>query len=908
MRTRLLTLLARATYTYPWVFVLAGIAVAATSLALTEARLGFETSRNALISPDKEYLRIYNDYKDEFGQRDELVIVVDEPDLRRSKAFARDLATRLEADPAAARKVFYRVDPDALDGRALMYLSAEDLDDMRRKLAENADVIDAIADEPSLERLLRSINREISQAMVGHLVSSLLGTEDEEDDDATAMDLSVLQAVIDAIGEAAGGAPPASIWRGALRPDGAMSENGYIVDDDKRLLFILVQTPEDSTRLASSAEALERVREHVAAARELHPGLRVGITGGPALETEEMEVTVVDMRLASVLALAGVGFCFMLFYREIARPLLAVFTLTLGLAWSFGFITLAIGHLTILSVAFATILIGMSDDFGVHLISRFEEELEQGQPVDEALRRTFVHCGGGIIAGAVTFAIAFLAMALTDFRGIAELGVIGGVGMLLCLVAMLTVFPALLVLHERFKATGLGGRLNAALSLGRGARSWRGAVFRRLYRAPGLLLALSAALSVASLLALPRLGFDLNLLHLQAEGTESVEWEHRILASGSRSSRYAVSVADSLEEARRRESEFERLAVVKKVESAASVVPENQPERMRAVTALAPVVSALPPVGAVDGEVDIAQIHGILQSIRFKLQDPEKRWNPDRKPSDEALRSVRQSIARVEPLVGGGDPGALEPAMARLQIAAFEDLSEEIDFLGRNTRAAPIALDDLPEVLRDRFVGRSGKFLVRVFPAADIWDPENLAAFVGALRSVDPNVTGPPVAFFETSRLMKEGYLRAGLYALVAICLLVLYDFRRFAPAGLALLPLAVGTLWTIGVMGLLGLQFNLANLIILPLIIGIGVSSGIHILHRHLEEGPDAGPVMARSTGRAVVLSSITTALGFGALTVANHQGIHSLGLLLTIGVSCNLLAAVLVLPSILALDRRAR
>jgi len=907
MRHRLLAALASATYRHPWAFVLGGIALAVVSLALTQARLGFETSRNALISPDQPYLKIYNAYKAEFGQRDELVVVVDEPDLRRSKAFARDLAARLEADPEAARKVFYRVDPDTLGGRALMYLSVDDLADLKGKLEEHTDLIDGLAAEPTLANLLRSINREISKAMVSHIVSSLLGTEEEDgDEEEKPLDLSLLQHAIDAIGTAAEGGASASIWRSSLRPGEGMAEDGYLVDDDKRLLFVLVQTPEDSTKLVAAAASLARVEAHVAAALAAHPGLRVGLTGGPALETEELQSTLGDMRLASLLSLAGVGLCFVLFYREVTRPLLAVFTLTLGLAWSFGFITVAIGHLTVLSVAFATILIGMSDDFGVHLISRFEEELGAGQPVEEALRSTFVHSGGGIVAGAITFAIAFLTMTLTDFRGMAELGLIGGVGMLLCLAGMLTVFPSLLVLHERFKRSAVGARLHSLrprwpLRL----PSPAGAV-ARFYRWPLVLLAGSIAFTAAALFALPHLGFDLNLLHLQAEGTPSVLWEQRILSSGSRSSRYAVSVVGTLDEARRLQDAYEKLPEVRKVESAASLVPEDQDARMAAIRELAPLVAALPEVAPANGEVDVTEIHELLQSIRFKLQDPKKRWNPNRKPSDDVLQGVRDSLTRVEPQIGNGDPAVVGPRLAKLQIDTFADLADEIAFLKRNTNTAPIELAGLPAILRERFVGVSGRYLVQVFPAEDIWDPDNLARFVAALRRVDPDVTGPPVSFHETSRTMRDGYIEAGLYALVAIALLVFWDFRRVGLAALTLAPLAVGALWTVGVMELLDLRLNLANLIILPLIIGIGVSNGIHILHRHLEEGGDAAQVMAGSTGKAVVLSSLTTALGFGALTVARHQGIHSLGLLLTVGVACNLLAALLVLPALLALRKR--
>jgi hypothetical protein len=315
------------------------------------------------------------------------------------------------------------------------------------------------------------------------------------------------------------------------------------------------------------------------------------------------------------------------------------------------------------------------------------------------------------------------------------------------------------------------------------------------------------------------------------------------------------------------------------------------------------VVAALPEIAAPAEEVDAAEVRTLVESLRFKLQRPDKEWDPARRPDAGALQRVREALARADDTLEAADADRARAGLVRLQQETFADFGTQIDFMKRNTVAAPISLDTLPVFLRERFVGVTGKYLVQVFPARNVWDPAALAEFVTALRRVDPQVTGGPVTFFETSRLMRDGYFQAGAYALVAICILVVSDFRRLSLAFLALVPLAVGALWTVGVMGLLGLQFNLANLIILPLIIGIGISNGIHIMHRHLEEGHEGPSVIARSTGKAVVLSSLTTAVGFGSLMVARHYGIFSLGLLLTVGVVCNLLASITALPAILAL-----
>lgn len=903
-RIYVLERLADWTYDYPWRIVLLGVLVAAVSLAVTVQWLAFQTSRDDLISDEEEYVRIYKDYQREFGDTDDLVIVLESEDLSESKAAAREIAERLERDPAAARAVLYRIDPAVFGGKALLYLSAAELTDLRRKLISHGDLVDRLAADPGLVALLRQINREISSALVGHLVSSFLGTPSAEEEVETApLDLALLDNLIRSLGDALEGRPYRPLWRAFLRPGSDLDEDGFLVDDSRRFAFVLITAPEDTSVMASAAEAIERVRSHIRAARARHPEVRIGITGGPALATQEMQASVTDTSLASVLSLLGVGVCFILFYRDIARPFLAVFTLSLGLAWSFGYITATIGHLTILSVVFATILIGMSDDFGVHLISRFEEETERGHSIRLALRRTFVHSGGGIISGAITFAVAFFAMTLTNFRGMAELGFIGGGGMLLCLVAMLTVFPASLVLYERWKARWLGGWVDAHLRIPERLARWRPHVIDRLYRHPHLMVASAAVMTVLGLWTVPQLRLDLNLLNLQARGTEAVEWEREILSRANRSSWYAVSVVPTIDAARRLETAYGALPEVGRVESLASLIPEDQDARMAAVRALRPAVETLPSFAVPAAPVDAAALHGLLQAIRFKLQDGgSEKWDPARKPDEAALEAVRKELARVEPMLDGADPQRLSGALTALQERMFQELVDQVGFLKRNLTAAPITADGLPALLKKRFVAPSGRLVVQVFPRHNIWERQQLGEFVSALRRVDPQVTGGPVSFFETSRLMRDGYIDAGLYALAVICVIVLYDFRSLTLAALALVPLVVGAVWTAGVMWLANLQFNLANLIILPLIVGIGISNGIHIIHRHIEDGSHEMSVIARSTGKAVVLSSVTTMVGFGSLMVARHQGIFSLGLLLTIGIGCNLLASITVLPSLLS------
>ena len=222
------------------------------------------------------------------------------------------------------------------------------------------------------------------------------------------------------------------------------------------------------------------------------------------------------------------------------------------------------------------------------------------------------------------------------------------------------------------------------------------------------------------------------------------------------------------------------------------------------------------------------------------------------------------------------------------------------------TSARRLRVDDLPSALRNQFAGATGKFLLQVFPKEDVWQRTNQENFVADLRTVDPNATGTPVQFYEYETLMKNSYIQAAWYSLIAIAFLVLVHFRSPVAMILSLLPVGIGTLWLAGLMGWFGIPFNLANIMTLPLVIGIGVTNGVQILNRFAEERTPN--ILARSTGKAVLVSGLTAIAGFGSLILAKHQGIHSLGCVMAVGIMTCMIAGLTFLPALLNLLGRWR
>jgi uncharacterized protein len=240
------------------------------------------------------------------------------------------------------------------------------------------------------------------------------------------------------------------------------------------------------------------------------------------------------------------------------------------------------------------------------------------------------------------------------------------------------------------------------------------------------------------------------------------------------------------------------------------------------------------------------------------------------------------------------------------QRALFEDLRETFHTLRTQDNRSPLTEEGLPPNLRARFIGTNGLHLLMVYPKADIWQRTPQEEFLRDVRAVAPEATGTPVQLFEYTTLLKNSYIEAAYYSLGAIVILVFVHFRSITSMLLALIPVGIGTLWTCALMSLLGVPFNPANIMMLPLVIGIGVTNGVHILNRFAEEHNPG--ILARSTGKAVIVSALTTIAGFGSLIPAKHQGIQSLGIVMSIGVAMCMLVAVTFLPAVLTLMIRLK
>jgi len=661
--------------------------------------------------------------------------------------------------------------------------------------------------------------------------------------------------------------------------------------------YIITCTARDE---ANQSKAIRRLRQLVEATRTEVPGVNAGVTGEPVLSHDEMRQAELDTSRASVAALVIVALTFIFCYNQIRRPLMATACLIVGIGYTLGFATLTVGHLNILTITFVPILIGMAIDFGVHLIARYEEELRQGRNERTAIVKALVITGTGILTSGLTTAVAFLAMMLTGFKGIREMGMISGGGLLVCLVPMMTMLPALLIIR----------RGSAPLRIAPSARrAWhyQREQFEQLWlNRPRLVIWVGATLTALACAFTGRLTFDYNPLHLQSQSLPAVVYEQRLINVASNSILSCAMTANSLEQAIDLEKRIRRLRSVAEVHSIAPMLAGNQERKLSLVRQITEAAGAIH-FAPMDREpVDVEVLDKTLQNfgraVVGAVQYTGTNMNEELKSQ---LYTLREAVGRWRASIATGprDQNALQATL--YQQALFNDLDSTLTALKQQEFREPLRAEDLPPGVRSRFIGRTGKILLQIYPRGNVWEHEAQEVFVRELRSINPAVTGSPVRFYENTTRLKSSFQMAAGYAVAAIAIMLLIHFRNGACVLLALLPVGVGIVWTFGLMVLFGMKFNPANVIAPTLLIGIGVANGIHILNRFIEEKHPS--ILGKSTGKAVLVSALTTATGFGSLMLAKHAGIASLGSVMAMGTALCMLASVTVLPALLILLARA-
>src|SRR5713101_6198960 len=579
---RLLRRLVRVSCARPVLTVALSIALFLLGIAYTLHALTFKTSGRDVLPQNASYVKRYVEIAKNFGELEDIVVVIEARSLEGAKAFAARLVQELRSSPVKFHRIAYRIDPKQFEGRQLLYLTTPELKEIRDKVFDHQEFMESFAGDPSLARLVEGINTQMAAAFVSNLFD--LGLNDQD----LPVDTRFLRVLLDQISTRLERSTPYRSPWATLFSFGDAADAGYFLSEDKSLLFILVESPKgEKGSFVGDHKAIDAVRGAIARFHADYPAIQAGVTGAPVLSNDEMSAALRDSEIATVLAFALTLLVMILAFMRVGKPILMLGVLAVSLGWSLGIITLAVGHLSIFSVMFISIVVGIGIDYGIYFLFRYEEEIFLGRNLKEALQLTAARTGPGMAIGALTAGGTFFVLMLTDFRGIQELGFIAGTSILLAWLSMMTLFPAVLVLVDRRHADRPRGQKPRAHQLER----IHVPVLDQLTSYPAAVLVVVVIATALSIWALPSVGFDYNLLNLQADGTESVVWERRVLENTGRSGFNALASAATLDELRRKQQAFEALPSVSGVDSVLHVIPDDQEEKIGIVKSFAPLLA-----------------------------------------------------------------------------------------------------------------------------------------------------------------------------------------------------------------------------------------------------------------------------------------------------------------------------
>ena len=850
----------------------------------TARSLGYKVSRVDLLDPKSDYNKLWIDYIKEFGQDDDAVVVVEGESRESVVRVLEELSREVARDGDLFRSVLHEVDLSKIRAKGLHYLSPADLAAIDRFIERTQPIIEGGWAHLKVTSMVGGL--------AGRMVAGAAAVPPGGGGQTAGLEEPALE-TLERYSESLlagleGSRRAADAGRGAyVSPWPRMPESlstlrdlssEHLLAKDGRLGFVLLRLVKAQDGFAGASAATDELRRLIRLVADRHADVTIGLTGLPVMEDDEMRTSQNSMMWASGISLLAVIIVIVAGFGGVRHALMANGVLCIGMAWAFAWATASVGHLNILSVTFTVTMIGVGIDYGTYYVGRYLEMRRRGMSCDDALLDASACVGPGILTGAITTAVAFFAAALTSFVGVAELGMIAGGGILLCCAAELLVLPALVALVDRGP---LGHRLPTPVPV----HEWLGPIGRH----PRFvtLAAMAATMAVAS--GIHELDYDHNLLNMQAEGLESVAVEKKLLAECDQSVWYALSIADSQEELLERKRQLTALPTVERVDEIASLLPVDEELKRPLIERIRGRLARLPERPP---EIPIDRLDGLGETLAWAQGEAAKR--PGGLRTAWHLERARETLRRM-------GPNECFRAVSVFQQQSAGDLLTRLHALAAVADPEPPALDDLPPSLVDRFVGSSGRHLLKIYGRGDIWNFASLERFVKDVRSVDARATGHPLQAYEASLEMKRSYEQAALYSLVVILAVLWLDFRSIRNSLLAALPLALGMAQTLGLMGFVGIDLNPANLIGIPLILGIAVDYGVHIVHDSLER---PGPYrISASTANSVLVDALTTILGFGALMVASHRGLESLGRVLTLGVTTCTITSLVFLPAVLAL-----
>ena len=862
----MLTFLATATVRFctrfPWPIIILGLIGATGATVYTARHFAINTDINKLISDDLDWRQRESNFEKAFPSHyGSTLVVIDAPSVEYTSRAAADLTARLKTQPELFQSVEDTGGSEFFTRNGLLFQGTDDVARFTQGLGQAAPIVTTLAGDPSL----RGLTRGLSLGLIG--VQNRMVTLD-----AMARPLSMASTTIE---DALAGRPASFSWQSMLNgQQPAPSELRRLIEVHPVLDFSALEPGEVSNnairRIASDLQITQKYQA------------RVRLSGSVPMADEEF-ATVQDGALVNSIVTVVVVLVILWFALRSGRLIAAVFiNLFVGLALTAALGLMMVGALNMISVAFAVLFIGLGVDFGIQFSVRYRAERHEIPKLRPALAQAAEKIGVPLTLAAAAVAAGFMSFLPTDYRGLSELGQIAGAGMLIAYGTSITLLPALItVFNPSGEPDNIGYSALAPIDQ-----------FLQVYRIPVIVGTLLVAVLGSPLLYF--LTFDFDPIHLRSPKTESIS---TLLDLGG-DPRVGINsinvIAPSLDEAAVTAERLRKLPEVSQATTLLNFVPQDQDKKL-------------------------ALIKDLGRRLGQAVQQPGASKPPTDPENMAALKSIADQLNKIAGNASG--PGATaakrladtslklaqadEATRARAQTGFIVPLETDIAQLRGFLNAERITKDNLPQAVKRLWVTPDGRARVEIVPKGDTNDTEVLRSFARAILAVYPDATGGPTSILESGRTVVRAFFEAGFYALISIGLLLWIILRRFGDVLLTLVPLVLAGVVTLEICVLIGMPLNFANIIALPLLLGVGVAFKIYYIMAWRSGRTN---LLQSSLTRAVIWSALTTATAFGSLWLSQHPGTSSMGKLLALSLVCTLAAAVLFQPALMGKPRRTK
>jgi len=860
--TAAITRLVQLSKRYSWSVILGFLLLVIVSLGYFTRHFAITMDSNKLLSSSLPWRQQEVMLDAAFPQRiDRIVAVIDAKTPEAADDAALALVNGLSSRSDVIRTIS-RLDGEAFFERnGILFLS---VDEVRRETAE------LISAQPFLGTLaadptLRGIFRTFSQSLEGVRLEK-----------ANLEDLRPgMAAVADALERVAEGKAPAFSWRTLI--------TGRTPKPSELRRFVNIQPVLDFNDLQPGGKATAVIRD-AASRLGLTPekGVKVRLTGSVALSDEEFATIADGAALNGAVTLLLVGFVLWLALKK-ARVILAVFvSLVFGLILTAAVGLWLVGALNPISVAFAVLFVGLGVDFGIQFSVRYRSERHASGAMDRALLATGRGMAGPLLLAAASIATAFYSFLPTAYLGLSELGLIAGTGIIIAFVTTVTLLPALLaVLNPSSEQSPIGYAALAPLD-------------RFLDKQRNWIVGVTLAATVLGLPLLAGLRFDFNPLNLRAQDTESIATLLELMHDPDNSPNTIEVLKSDLVQASALAARLRQLPEVGRVLTLQSFVPEDQEAKLALIEDANFFLQNTLNPDQIDGEPTSAETEAALDNLIHDLSDAARDLDSPAAVQARRLASLLAALAKA--------PRATLDEAGQALVAPLKTTLRQVR---RLLTAEPVSIDMLPPALKKAWLSADGRARVEVAPKGDGNDNATLHRFITAVRSVDPEATGKPIFIIEAADTMINAFVQAGILSVGSIALILFFALRRWIDVALTLVPLLVAIVVTLEICVLIGLPLNFANIIALPLLLGVGVAFKIYyiIAWRSGETN-----FLQSSLTRAIFFSACTTAIAFGSLWLSHHPGTSSMGKLMGLSLLTTLAAAVIFQPALLATQQQAR